>query len=521
MRCPTKSGKDGPAPGCDGAAGEPGLERADRAAELANRIIYSLKRLFLVAGKTLTSTQIRRLMHINWQGNCCIAGRFWSDDAHSFELIEINDTMTEQFQQQLRTWRHRLMQALLSFHGHDALTATRVMLLAWIGTLAMPLYYVLWRLSFHQQFESPLLRAIGVGLCLIGLFARRFSRRGLDVYLLVALSYIFPFFFTFMFLMNHASPVWTQSLLVGLIILFHFDMATASLAYLIGTPLACIVAMLAGEGRTLLSREVLQELPIHWFTIAVLSAAKVGRGMLAQEKLAGLGAGLATVAHELRTPLTSVDANVRGLNRQLRLSKDGDGDGVGEALMRIQFEVRHMNHLIDLFLLSASAVQNQLQPREAVSMAVAVDAVLKRYPFTCGEQRDAVAIELRRNFQFDGQGDLCVVILLNLLRNALKAIHRAGKGRVRIIVDGGRNPPRLLFIDTGCGIATRQMPLIFNRFYSYPPHNGTGIGLALCKEIMAAWQATIRCVSRETAYAVFILEFPQKTAPRPSAAAPC
>jgi two-component system CAI-1 autoinducer sensor kinase/phosphatase CqsS len=63
---------------------------------------------------------------------------------------------------------------------------------------------------------------------------------------------------------------------------------------------------------------VLQQLPIHWFTIAVLSAAKISRQVLAQEKLAGMGAGLATVAHELRTPLTSVDANVRGLLRRGR-----------------------------------------------------------------------------------------------------------------------------------------------------------------------------------------------------------
>ncbi|HEV7813618.1 MAG TPA: HAMP domain-containing sensor histidine kinase [Janthinobacterium sp.] len=421
--------------------------------------------------------------------------------------------MTELLQLQWKLWRRGLVRLLLSFHGREELTATRVMLLAWIGTLTMPLYYVIWQLSFHQHFESPLLRAIGIGLCLLGLFARRFSRRGLDLYLLVALSYIFPFFFTFMFLMNHASAVWTQALLVGLIILFHFDMATASLAYAIGTPLACAGAVLAGEGSILLSKEVLQELPIHWFTIAVLSVAKVGRGMLAQEKLAGLGAGLATVAHELRTPLSSVDANVRGLNRQLPTWDSHTGAGVREALARIQFEVRHMNHLIDLFLLSASAVQQNLKPLEAVSMTAVVDAVLKRYPFTEVEQRNAVAIELRGNFLFDGQGDLCVVILLNLLRNALKAIHRAGKGRVRIIVDGARCPPRLLFIDTGCGIAARQMPLIFNRFYSYPPHNGTGIGLALCKEIMAAWQATIRCVSRENGYAIFILEFPKTTAP--------
>jgi two-component system CAI-1 autoinducer sensor kinase/phosphatase CqsS len=54
------------------------------------------------------------------------------------------------------------------------------------------------------------------------------------------------------------------------------------------------------------------------------------------------------------------------------------------------------------------------------------------------------------------------------------------------------------------------MALIFRRFYSHPPHNGAGIGLALCREIMDAWRADIRCVSRENAYAIFILEFPAR-----------
>ena len=167
-----------------------------------------------------------------------------------------------------------------------------------------------------------------------------------------------------------------------------------------------------------------------------------------------------------------------------------------------------MNHLIDLFLLSASAVRRKLDPFESVSMADAVDAVLRRYPFTCAMQSSAVAVEVRRNFRFAGQHELTVVILLNLLRNALKAIHRAGKGRVRIVVDGDRNAPRLLFIDTACGIAARRLPLIFQRFYAYPAHNGTGVGLALCRQIMRAWNAEIRCVSREHAYAIFVLEFP-------------
>ena len=171
-----------------------------------------------------------------------------------------------------------------------------------------------------------------------------------------------------------------------------------------------------------------------------------------------------------------------------------------------------MNHMIDLFLLSATAVRQNLRPVETVSMATVVEAVLRRYPFSSASQQKAVTLELRRDFQFGGQTELSVVILLNLLRNALKAVQRAGKGRVRIVIDGGRNPPRLLFIDTGCGVPAQQMSMIFRRFYSHPPHNGAGIGLALCLEIMEAWSATIRCVSRESAYAIFVLEFPRPPA---------
>jgi two-component system CAI-1 autoinducer sensor kinase/phosphatase CqsS len=411
-----------------------------------------------------------------------------------------------------KRWQSGFVQSLLLYHGREDHATVRVLLLASIGTVGMPLYYVIWQHFFPQEYETLSLRLLGILLCALGLFARQFSRQMLNLYLLVTLSYIFPFFFTFMFLMNHASGVWGESLLIGLVVLFHFDTGLALRAYVIGTVLACLAAILLGEGLTLLSKPVLQQVPIHWFTIAALSAAKISRHVLAQEKLAGLGAGLATVAHELRTPLTSVDANVRGL---LRIFSDGpvrareDRLGTVDALARIQFEVRHMNHMIDLFLLSATAVRQNLRPVESVSMETVVEAVLRRYPFSSSSQQKTVKLEVRRNFHFAGQTELSVVILLNLLRNALKAVHRAGKGRVRIIVDGGHRPPRLLFIDTGCGVPVQQMPMIFRRFYSYPPHNGAGIGLALCQEIMEAWSAKIRCVSRESAYAIFVLEFPQ------------
>ncbi len=388
----------------------------------------------------------------------------------------------------------------------------RFIVLAWIGCLGMPAYYLIWTVLFPQAYDSLALRLVGVALCLPAPWAARLPQGRLrDGYLFAAVSYVLPFQFTFLYLMNHASPVWSQSLLVALIVLFHFSTLWALASFGVGALAACLLFALLGDPAFLLSPQVLSNVPIYFFTIVVVAVAKVGRRVLANEKLAGMAQGLATVSHELRTPLVSVDANVRGIHRRLSSSSNpspADWHEMSEAMTRIQYEVRHMNHMVDLFLLSAAAVSEQLEANEHVSMQEVVESVIKRYPFTAQSQRDAVRIEVRADFTFHGKHELSVVVLLNLLRNALNALHRAGKGRIRIIIDGTRATPRLLFIDTGCGIPAPQLPLIFKRFYSYPPKSGSGIGLALCKEIIDAWKARIRCVSREWGYTIFVLEFP-------------
>ncbi|HEY0488051.1 MAG TPA: HAMP domain-containing sensor histidine kinase [Telluria sp.] len=407
-------------------------------------------------------------------------------------------------------------------HSH---ASTRFMMLAWVGCIGLPLYYAVWTWWFPQEFESLALRLAGVALCLPAVCSRQpFAERVMPAYIFIAVTYVLPFFFSFMYLMNHGAAVWTQSLLIALIVLFHFNTLWALGSYAAGTALACAAFALVGDPAFLLSHDVLEQLPLYGFTIFVVSVTKIGRRVLAREKLAGMAHGLAAVSHELRTPLVAIDANARGINRRLGkpgMPADADWHAMSEAMARIQFEVRHMNHMIDLFLLSATAVNQQLEATEYLSMAEVVDSVIMRYPFTGDAQRNAVTVDVRADFTFAGRCELSVVVVLNLLRNALKALHRAGKGRVRIVVDGARTTPRLLFIDTGCGIAPSQLPMIFERFYSYPPSAGSGIGLALCKEIITAWQASIRVLSREHAYTVFVLEFPkvQLAAPAPALAA--
>ncbi|TWI64552.1 two-component system CAI-1 autoinducer sensor kinase/phosphatase CqsS [Pseudoduganella lurida] len=397
---------------------------------------------------------------------------------------------------------------LVRRHRGGERAVVQAFVLGWLGVLWHPLFFALFTWLFPQVYESVAARLLGMAIGVAGILVARTGMHWCEWYVPFALAFQLPFFGSYMFLMNDAAGAWVQLLIVMLVALFHFSSVLALQAYLAGTVLACLAVIVQGHGHILLAQAVLQQLPVHWMLIGLLCAARFSRTALEQEKLAGIGEGLGSVAHEMRTPLAAMDANVRGLTRMLQALPAGVPEEIGKAMVRVQYEVRHMNHLIDLFLMSSSAVRRRLDPFESVSMADAVDAVLRRYPFTGPEQREAVAVQVKANFRFAGQYELTVVILLNLLRNALKAIHRAGKGRVRIVVDGDRRMPRLLFIDTACGIAARRLPLIFQRFYAYPAHNGTGVGLALCRQIMRAWKADIRCVSRENGYAIFILEFP-------------
>lgn len=406
-------------------------------------------------------------------------------------------------------WQQAANRWFLDYNQQHDSIVKRLFFLAWIAIIGMPLYYVVWSYWYPQPYENLGLRIFGVVLCLPAVFARHLPQnRWLPVYFFIGLSYVLPFFFTFMFLMNEGSPVWSESLLIALILLFHFDTMLALLSYLVGTALAYLIYAQLQGGITLNAAEWAQW-PIQLFAIFTVSLAKVGRRLLSQEKLAGMASALATVSHELRTPLLSIDANSRGIKRLLQdenLASPAEKRLLEQAITRIDLEVRHMNNSINLLLLNSSTSERSLQAKEILSMSAAAELMLRRYPFANQAQRELVTLDVRADFLFSGQSELCSMLLLNLMNNALKAIHRAGKGRVRIIVDGAHR--RLFFIDTGCGIEAAHLTNIFKRFYSYPEHSGTGIGLAFCRDVLGAWGAHIRCQSRYNAHTIFVLAFP-------------
>ena len=88
-----------------------------------------------------------------------------------------------------------------------------------------------------------------------------------------------------------------------------------------------------------------------------------------------------------------------------------------------------------------------------------------------------------------GVKDKLEKIILNLLFNSVKFTPAGGQ----VLISAETQEPFWIFkvSDTGMGISEKDMPLIFNRFWqadasAQRKYQGTGIGLALVKELVEA-----------------------------------
>jgi len=103
--------------------------------------------------------------------------------------------------------------------------------------------------------------------------------------------------------------------------------------------------------------------------------------------------------------------------------------------------------------------------------------------------------------------------LLNLIRNAREAMPKGGEVVVRVLRSG---PSRVDVIvdDTGTGIPEEARASIFDPFFT-TKQRGTGLGLAVTREIVEAHGGTIACEAREprgTRFRITLPEAPPRAA---------
>jgi signal transduction histidine kinase/DNA-binding response OmpR family regulator len=191
---------------------------------------------------------------------------------------------------------------------------------------------------------------------------------------------------------------------------------------------------------------------------------------------------LATVSHELRTPLTGVLGFA-----ELARRPDLDAATRDRYLTTIHGEARRLTALVNDFL--------DLQRMEAGAFTLALEPLdlrdLLRAETELFEARsDAHTVELELPsdpLPISGDRERLVQVLENLLSNAIKFSPAGGK--VRLAAESLPGFVRVSVSDEGLGIPADQQGQLFTKFFRVDTSDtrrigGTGLGLALCREIV-------------------------------------
>ncbi|MAA98405.1 MAG: hypothetical protein CMN86_08935 [Stappia sp.] len=209
---------------------------------------------------------------------------------------------------------------------------------------------------------------------------------------------------------------------------------------------------------------------------------------------------LAMMSHEIRTPLNAVigllDVMEEAGLETAQLARARTARGSAEALLQI------LNDILDVSRLEARRIEFMEVPFLARDLVGGVGDLL-------APRAEAKGLRLVTNVEQDvpavlsGDAGRLRQILINLVSNAVK-FTRLGEVRLTLDLRGeagdaasGRWPVRFAVEDTGPGIPVDQREQIFERFRTLVAPDGTrsegvGLGLAICRELVAGMGGAIR-----------------------------
>jgi len=218
---------------------------------------------------------------------------------------------------------------------------------------------------------------------------------------------------------------------------------------------------------------------------------------------------VAHVSHELRTPLTSVKEGIS-------LLADGILGSVSskqqEFLKTVDQNVDRLTEIITNLLDLSKIEAGRMQlARERMAIQPLVEMVLKSCaPIARGRARKVQIDSVPEVFADPGK---ILQVLTNLLANAVKFTQEDGE--IAVTVRSQERSVAVSVRDNGVGIAKEDLPKLFQKFSQVGPAaihlKGTGLGLALCKEIIELHQGTITAVSEPGAGSTFTFTLPVYT----------
>ena len=218
------------------------------------------------------------------------------------------------------------------------------------------------------------------------------------------------------------------------------------------------------------------------------------------EKLAELDraktAFFSNVSHEFRTPLTLLLGPLEEALAEAPENLAAHRGALGIAHRNALRLLRLVNTLLDFSRVEANRAQARFEPHDLSSLTADLASNFRSAIETAGLRFSVDVPPLPGPVCVDR--DMYETIVLNLLSNAFK-FTRAGSIAVRLR-EAGEGTVALVVSDTGVGLPGDELQRVFERFHRVDAqtarsHEGTGIGLALVRQLVELHGGTIRAES--------------------------
>ncbi len=214
------------------------------------------------------------------------------------------------------------------------------------------------------------------------------------------------------------------------------------------------------------------------------------------------------ISHEFRTPLALIMGPLEELRGRL---------GEADETARQELDVIHrnglrlgklVNTLLDFSRIEAGRMQARYEPVDLAAFTADLASVFRSSMERAGLTYQVDCPELPHPVYIDQE--MWEKVILNLVSNALKFTF---EGTISVTLRPDGDHAVLRVADTGVGVAPAEMPRLFERFHRIPnsrsrSNEGSGIGLALVRELVGLHGGTISAESHEGAGTVFTIRLP-------------
>lgn len=214
----------------------------------------------------------------------------------------------------------------------------------------------------------------------------------------------------------------------------------------------------------------------------------------------------ASFAHELKTPLTSI-IGYADMLRTMNCTQEE----ILEAANYIFHQGKRLENL-SLKLLELIVTERQEYNFRRIFISKLMAEALQLTEVKRQEKKVQVWLRLEEGV-IEGEKDLLISVLTNLLDNARKAVEQ--DGLIRIRGSAYKNSYFLRISDNGCGMEQDEISRITEAFYMVDKsrarkEGGAGLGMTLCNRILSLHEAHWKIFSRQGKGTDIVIQFQRK-----------